>query len=110
MQQFPKAEEHFDNAIRLEPQNPVHRVYKGYASLECTWIYWLCDIIVENFASSRPLPVFLKVSEIIRRKNYSELFTGAIFGFRFFSRPALFFSSFHSFALRILIARSFTRD
>ena len=29
MQQFPKAEEHFDIAIRLEPKNPVHRVYKG---------------------------------------------------------------------------------
>lgn len=32
MQQFPKAEEHFDIAIRLEPQNPVHRVYKGSVS------------------------------------------------------------------------------
>ncbi|KAL9964039.1 hypothetical protein ACROYT_G027613 [Oculina patagonica] len=34
MQQFPKAEEHFDDAIRLEPQNPVHRVYKGMLMLQ----------------------------------------------------------------------------
>ena len=32
MQQFSKAEEHFDIAIKLEPQNPVHRVYKGLVS------------------------------------------------------------------------------
>ena len=74
MQQFAKAEEHFDNAIRLEPQNPVHRVYKGYASLECTRICWLAhfDIIVENFASSRFLPVFLK--RIQARKLFAALF------------------------------------
>lgn len=29
MQQFAKAEEHFDRAIQLEPKNPVHLVYKG---------------------------------------------------------------------------------
>lgn len=34
MQQFPKAEEHFDTAIELEPQNPVHRVYKGMLMLQ----------------------------------------------------------------------------
>ena len=33
MQQFSKAEEHFDIAINLEPKNPVHRVYKGSVSL-----------------------------------------------------------------------------
>ena len=32
IQQFSKAEEHFDIAIKLEPQNPVHRVYKGLVS------------------------------------------------------------------------------
>ncbi|PFX33618.1 mitochondrial import receptor subunit TOM70-like [Stylophora pistillata] len=34
MQQFAKAEEHFDTAIKLEPQNPVHRVYKGMLMLQ----------------------------------------------------------------------------
>ncbi|KAJ7378009.1 Mitochondrial import receptor subunit TOM70 [Desmophyllum pertusum] len=34
MQQFSKAEEHFDDAIKLEPQNPVHRVYKGMLMLQ----------------------------------------------------------------------------
>lgn len=34
MQQFSKAEEHFDIAIKLEPQNPVHRVYKGLLMLQ----------------------------------------------------------------------------
>ena len=32
MQQFAKAEEHFDTAIKLEPSNPVHLVYKGFVS------------------------------------------------------------------------------
>ena len=32
MQQFAKAEEHFDTAIKLEPYNPVHLVYKGLVS------------------------------------------------------------------------------
>ena len=32
MQQFAKAEEHFDRAIKLEPYNPVHLVYKGLVS------------------------------------------------------------------------------
>ena len=46
MQQFPKAEEHFDIAIKLEPQNPVHRVYKGSVPLIslifiCTSRWWI---------------------------------------------------------------------
>ena len=39
MQQFPKAEEHFDTAIELEPQNPVHRVYKGSVSSRSSTLY-----------------------------------------------------------------------
>lgn len=34
MQQFAKAEEHFDQAIGIEPKNPVHRVYKGMLMLQ----------------------------------------------------------------------------
>ncbi|XP_015765073.1 PREDICTED: mitochondrial import receptor subunit TOM70-like [Acropora digitifera] len=34
MQQFAKAEEHFDLAIKAEPKNPVHLVYKGMLMLQ----------------------------------------------------------------------------
>ena len=36
MQQFAKAEEHFDSAIKLEPKNPVHLVYKGLVPTPAT--------------------------------------------------------------------------
>lgn len=91
MQQFAKAEEHFDTAIKLEPYNPVHLVYKGMLMLqsredvekavelvnEALEIDEKCDFAYETLATlevqrgnlDRAIELFNKAIDLVRTET-----------------------------------------
>ena len=61
MQQFAKAEEHFDQAIGIEPKNPVHRVYKGWA---CFVVFFFFFLLCPTWSASSHLNLWEAIEDV----------------------------------------------